>query len=516
MGFWLSVGTMILFVSALLRLIVVIASFEKIIEFMILPAIVTPWISLIMYLLLPSHVLVPGVRHFLPFRHFLISLSRYPSLIAIVFIVLLLSAMLFQIRFRSPVSRFVLCATEPIIVITIVLLGSSFYLQYYVALLIDIVSDLRALPVWHALELVSYLPMDIILVLGSVIACFVVIVDFVIWPLWRSFAVIYVVTRPYMGLQMFHCRRHSRLLEPDRECKKLDLLLISDLHIAPNGTMHLNLRPDDMLSWLKGLVAATKPKAVLLCGDITDRGDRESWNMAAEFARSLGVPTLVIPGNHDVHFKRLAEKNDSDTWVRYFLEFVGEYFDRMGEGVASFAAEEVLTNIRSVSSVEVSGFPQLVQRPSMGVDILLLDSNRRQSSSAITNAIGHVGQDQLAAARRLISRRNTNDTPLLIALHHHVLPVLSPDTALLTCDDANEVIRFGLEVGAAAIVHGHTHMPDLIEYSHKTEKIFVFSCGSALFPAQGRRAKQIRFPSCFGLRLRGNAIDEKVGIFARM
>jgi predicted phosphodiesterase len=61
----------------------------------------------------------------------------------------------------------------------------------------------------------------------------------------------------------------------------------------------------------------------------------------------------------------------------------------------------------------------------------------------------------------------------------------------------------GLSVGATAIVHGHTHEPFV--YRHPAG-LLVISCGSAAFAAQGKFARQVRTPSCYGLQLKGASI----------
>jgi predicted phosphodiesterase len=512
---WLIFGA-IVYVSALWDILIMLGTFLTERKYWIMWALAVPLILLILYPLSKMSPWAHGNdRDFfpflMPFSGFPLPLSRYPPFLETAFVAVSLNAILFRARFHRMLFRFGLLVTEPLLVMITVLLLSSFYLQYYVLQMLHFRSAFHPFAVWDLPDLKTMLAFVLLAITGLGV-CFFAMRHLVVRPLWRALRVIYAVAHPYLALEVFRSRRYSRLLEFDRNCSDPDLLIVSDLHISRHGTLDSGLSADSMLLWLTDLVSTAKPRTVVLCGHVTDVSDDESWEVAARVIRSLGIPTVVIPGNHDVHFKRLSADRP-DSWARYFVEFFMMYFYSSGEGVGSFSSEDVLTKLRTVSSFDIDEFPHLVSLVDLPVDILLLDSNRRGSSSAITNAIGYVGRDQLAKARRLVSRRRTS--ALLIALHHHVIPVLALETALLTCSDASEVVRFALEVGASAILHGHTHMPNIVRYSRGKETTLILSCGSALFPARGQLAKEIRFPSCLGLRLKGNAIDDRVGLFVR-
>jgi 3',5'-cyclic AMP phosphodiesterase CpdA len=104
-------------------------------------------------------------------------------------------------------------------------------------------------------------------------------------------------------------------------------------------------------------------------------------------------------------------------------------------------------------------YPRLCSFEPAGIDVLILNSNRRPSGIPLTNAIGLVGTDQLSAASQLLVCRRSQST-LVIVLHHHVIPPsFGFDVVFLRCLDAEAVLRFAKVHAAAAIIHGHTHMP---------------------------------------------------------
>ncbi|MBB5351770.1 3',5'-cyclic AMP phosphodiesterase CpdA [Haloferula luteola] len=47
-------------------------------------------------------------------------------------------------------------------------------------------------------------------------------------------------------------------------------------------------------------IAATRPAAVLCCGDYTMRARRHEWQASRAFLEKISVPVISIPGNHDI------------------------------------------------------------------------------------------------------------------------------------------------------------------------------------------------------------------------
>jgi 3',5'-cyclic AMP phosphodiesterase CpdA len=74
------------------------------------------------------------------------------------------------------------------------------------------------------------------------------------------------------------------------------ILHVSDLHFgAGNG-----YREAPVEQKLSRLVERIEPALVIASGDLTHRGRRGQHAEVAAFLRSLGVPLLVVPGNHDI------------------------------------------------------------------------------------------------------------------------------------------------------------------------------------------------------------------------
>jgi hypothetical protein len=160
-------------------------------------------------------------------------------------------------------------------------------------------------------------------------------------------------------------------------------------------------------------------------------------------------------------------------------------------------------------------FPVLYEDPLSGVDILVFNSNSFETGSPVTNALGEIGDRQLAAANRLLKRRkNKRQRALLFVLHHHVFPADSGNlqddllAPLLTCVDAEEILVLAERHKAAAIIHGHMHMPYVREYRGTKATLPIISCGSALYSAKGPCQAEVQGPSCFGLTLNAGRITD--------
>jgi 3',5'-cyclic AMP phosphodiesterase CpdA len=73
------------------------------------------------------------------------------------------------------------------------------------------------------------------------------------------------------------------------------VLHVSDLHIKRE-------EPLEPLEAVRDLVSRLEPELLLATGDLAHRGRPAQLERAAELLHSLGVPLLVVPGNHDIPY----------------------------------------------------------------------------------------------------------------------------------------------------------------------------------------------------------------------
>ncbi len=78
------------------------------------------------------------------------------------------------------------------------------------------------------------------------------------------------------------------------------LFHISDLHFGLEDRLALD--------WLAGRVHAEQPDAVVITGDLTMRARLHEFAAATLWIKSLGVPVIIEPGNHDLPYFNLRER----------------------------------------------------------------------------------------------------------------------------------------------------------------------------------------------------------------
>ncbi|MFZ4877552.1 metallophosphoesterase family protein [Janthinobacterium sp. Mn2066] len=258
------------------------------------------------------------------------------------------------------------------------------------------------------------------------------------------------------------------------------ILLISDLHLTNGGDrpIHSRRRSDDSHAFICSLLEHVRPDLLIIAGDITDTGEPGAWESAHDLLSPIGHEKIfAVPGNHDVHFKR-----------NFFLQHFGSL---------SVPMEGILKQISTLQGNTVSHFPQLRRYAGLSLVVIGFNSNSRPPGTPLTNAIGLVGQTQIQSAReKLAAIRQAGDI-VLIVLHHHILsPAFSPQGMYLRCLDANAMYEFACQAGAAAIIHGHKHMP-YTACSPEQEAPLIISCGSTHHLPEGPYASLALEPSAY-------------------
>src|SRR5512134_306617 len=56
------------------------------------------------------------------------------------------------------------------------------------------------------------------------------------------------------------------------------------------------------LSAMRTLIADLEPELLVATGDLAHRGRREELETASTLLRGLGLPLVVVPGNHDIPY----------------------------------------------------------------------------------------------------------------------------------------------------------------------------------------------------------------------
>ena len=190
------------------------------------------------------------------------------------------------------------------------------------------------------------------------------------------------------------------------------------LHVSD---LHFGTREDPAMERaLRSLIDRHRPELVIASGDLTHRGRRDQHEQAARFLRSLELPVLAIPGNHDIPYTFPAR------FTRPWAEF-----ERLWE-----TTEPVYR--------------------SDGLLVLGLNSVRpwRHQSGALRRA-------QLTHACASL-KEAPDGTFKVVALHHHLLGAPWRSTKK-PVDDRNDVLATLVDGGAELILAGHIHQAAVSE-----------------------------------------------------
>jgi len=190
------------------------------------------------------------------------------------------------------------------------------------------------------------------------------------------------------------------------------------LHLSD---LHAGTREDPRVERaVASLVERVEPELVVASGDLTHRGRPDQHQRAARFLRGLGLPLVVIPGNHDI------PRSFPRRFTRTFAEF-----ERHWQTTEPVYRSERL-HVVGLNSV----------RPW-----------RHQS--------GGLRQGQLDAAARLFAE--AHDGALRVAVLHHHLIGAPWRTRKKPVARRNHVLGSLVDAGAELILAGHIHQSAVSE-----------------------------------------------------
>ena len=234
------------------------------------------------------------------------------------------------------------------------------------------------------------------------------------------------------------------------------LLTATDLHfIAPtltdNGALFTQLieeadgkvmaYSDALMEAFVSQVIAEQPDALILSGDLTFNGARESHEALAEkLARiqSAGVPVFVLPGNHDLYSKNAAR-------------FEGDGYTRV-DGVT---AEEF------ASIYHAFGFDGALSRDAAslsytadiadGLRLLMLDVNTSASPNAVS-------EDTLLWARRQLAQAQADGCRVVAVSHQNLIDHSGLIASGFTIRNADALRRLYAASPVLCNLSGHIHI----------------------------------------------------------
>jgi len=192
------------------------------------------------------------------------------------------------------------------------------------------------------------------------------------------------------------------------------ILHVSDLHLGTREDSQV----DEGLARLAGRV---QPEVVIASGDLANRGRRRELERAAALLRSLGVPVVAVPGNHDLPYRFPARF--TSPWRE---------FERVwGTTEPTYA--------------------------SAALHVVGLNSARPYRHQG-----GGIRDDQLRGAAVRLAEASPG-AYRVVALHHHMIGAPWRAARKRPVARRNHVLRELVAAGADLIVAGHIHQAAVSE-----------------------------------------------------
>jgi 3',5'-cyclic AMP phosphodiesterase CpdA len=187
------------------------------------------------------------------------------------------------------------------------------------------------------------------------------------------------------------------------------LLHCSDIHFGPP---HLSRVAEGLLE----LVDSLRPHLVVISGDLTQRARPEQFRQARRFVDRLPVPSLVVPGNHDVPMYRV--------WERVFAPFAAYRAHFSPELEPVYRDQEMLAiGINTAFSWTITG------------------------GRITSRRLREVGDLLAAAPRRLLK---------VVVAHHHLISPPSFGRQRVPAN-ARRAIELFSAAGVDLVLSGHQH-----------------------------------------------------------
>ena len=183
---------------------------------------------------------------------------------------------------------------------------------------------------------------------------------------------------------------------------------ISDIHVGGSSDF-------DEDKFLKAVTEINnlQPDMIILTGDLTNAGFLVEYEQVQEFLAMFEAPLFAIPGNHDS--RNLGNQT--------FEEFIGE---------------------RSWKLTMDDDFMVI------GLDSSSPDENR-----------GHIGNPQRLWLEHQLDQAVINECFLIVALHHHIIPVPQTGRERNVLSDAGDTLKSLINHEVDLVLCGHKHVPNV-------------------------------------------------------
>jgi 3',5'-cyclic AMP phosphodiesterase CpdA len=211
---------------------------------------------------------------------------------------------------------------------------------------------------------------------------------------------------------------------------------------------------DEIMLAFTNDIANKKPDILIISGDLTNNGEKESHVKLAErldeIEQQTGTRICVIPGNHDL----------LNPWARGFSETEQYITDTIGPDdfvkiYNSFGYEEAISRDESSLSYLVA--------PSDDLWLLMLDSCiydfNELMGAPTTN--GEITSDTFEWIKKCSELAKEKNAQIVTVMHHNLFNHSEILNSGFTLDNNEEALKIYQESGFPLVLSGHIHIQDI-------------------------------------------------------
>lgn len=226
--------------------------------------------------------------------------------------------------------------------------------------------------------------------------------------------------------------------------------------------VHFGREDKAAIAWFDSLVAAERPDAIVMTGDLTMRARRSEFDAGLAWLQSLGRPVTIEVGNHDL-----------------------PYFNPLARAFAPYR--------------RIRGLERIIEQPLdlPGVAIVPLKTTAR-AQFRLNWASGYVSRNALDQALALVAAV-PKDKLVFVACHH---PLIEPHKRLSRQTHRGaEALAALVGAGADAVLTGHVH--DAFDIEHRDGDAVVRMIGAGTLSERTRSTP----PSFNEIRIENGAFE---------
>ena len=227
------------------------------------------------------------------------------------------------------------------------------------------------------------------------------------------------------------------------------------LNFVNSGDGKLLQYSDELLEVFVHDIQVQAPDLVVLSGDLTNNGEKESHQELAAYLAEIekkDIPVFVIPGNHDLRnpfalgFEGAERKRVDSVEPSEFVEIYQEY------------------GYKDAVSKDPNSLSYLVQ-PTNDLALLMLDTNRyeRNMEIGVPNPAGFVREETLQWIEEVLS--SLKSTEIIAVMHHNAIPHTDMFVDNFVLDNSEEAMDLLAKYKVRVVLSGHTHIQDLAQDS---------------------------------------------------